>query len=466
MNARMEMSWEEWAAYNVSRGCDPEELRQILSASGFDATRAAALTGGAKDVELAAQPVPGHANRDTSDGEGAVGVTVDATSGACLPGAVKIDTDSAEIYGINDFLSPAECVRLIALIRQTSRPSTTTDEGVSDFRTSRTCELAGLEDSFVEEIDTRICRFMGIDPGNSEPIEGQWYDQGQEFKAHTDYFEPDSSAYEEHVGEQGQRSWTFMIYLNTTCSGGETHFPELDTTFVPRAGTALIWNNRDERGRLNPATLHHGMPVKRGFKAIITKWFRSASPRPTYVKEPNEYLPPLTDRGFMKTAMPPSLHTTLVNFYRERHRASTDEDIPDFIHNRSGGKPSILIELTDELRREVHRALQPVVEAWIGDYLEPTYVYGIREYLRGSVLDVHRDRLETHIASAILNIDQAVDSDWPLYIEDHQYRPHDELLEPGQMLLYEGARLAHGRPTALDGDRYVNVFVHFRRRHR
>ena len=208
------------------------------------------------------------------------------------------------------------------------------------------------------------------------------------------------------------------------------------------------------------------MPVISGFKAIVTKWFRSVDPSPTYVKEANEYLAPLTDRGFMKAAMPRSLHATLLEFYRTRRATSTRESIPDFIRSESGDAPSVLIELTDELRGKVHRALQPIVEAWIGDHLEPTYVYGVREYLRGSVLAVHRDRLETHVASAILNIDQSVDSDWPLRIEDHQYRPSDELLEPGQMILYEGARLAHGRPTALDGDRYANVFVHFKRRHR
>gem|GEM_PF-2858001 len=34
------------------------------------------------------------------------------------------------------------------------------------------------------------------------------------------------------------------------------------------------------------------------------------------------------------------------------------------------------------------------------------------------------------------------------------------------MRLYEGARLAHGRPTTLGGTRYVYVFVHFERRAR
>ena len=67
-------------------------------------------------------------------------------------------------------------------------------------------------------------------------------------------------------------------------------------------------------------------------------------------------------------------------------------------------------------------------------YLEPTYVFGIREYHRGSVLKVHRDRLQMHLASVILNIFREVDSSWPLYIEDHMYRGHNVYLEPGEMI--------------------------------
>lgn len=93
--------------------------------------------------------------------------------------------------------------------------------------------------------------------------------------------------------------------------------------------------------------------------------------------------------------------------------------------------------------------------------LEPTCVYGIRRYNRGAALKPHRDWEKTHIISAILNIDQDVDEEWPLQIEDHFYRTHHILLTPGEMLLYEGARLMHGRPTPLNGNHYSNIFVHY-----
>ena len=67
---------------------------------------------------------------------------------------------------------------------------------------------------------------MGINSSYSEIIQGQIYEIGQEFKVHTDTFE--GAAFEEHTKERGQRTYTFMIYLNDVEEGGETEFPELN----------------------------------------------------------------------------------------------------------------------------------------------------------------------------------------------------------------------------------------------
>jgi prolyl 4-hydroxylase len=94
--------------------------------------------------------------------------------------------------------------------------------------------------------------------------------------------------------------------------------------------------------------------------------------------------------------------------------------------------------------------------------LEPTYVYGIRIYKDKAILKSHRDRLETHIISAIINVDQEVNVDWPLVIEDNFSREHYVMLKPGDMVFYEGGRLKHGRPIALNGKSFANIFCHFK----
>jgi len=446
-----ELSWNDWLSHNLARNCAPDELRAELIKNGFSEEQA--------DEKLMSASAKLQANQHDQ-----TKIAADSADDQLvnLPNAVNLCNDKVEMYGVEGFLSADESMQLIELIRVNRRSSTTTEEGVSAFRTSTTCELASLDHPIVKEIDERICRFMGIDSSQSEPIEGQWYEIGQEFKAHTDYFEPSSDSYDFHIGDLGQRTWTFMIYLNTTAEGGSTFFSELDLNVEPVAGTALLWNNIRSDGQLNGATLHHGMPVTSGYKAVITKWFRSVDYKPLYNKEENEFLSPLTKDGFLKKAVPEQLFAALYEFYQNGRQQATSESIPDFISNKAGEQPSVLIELTDELRQDVHETLQPLVEAWIGDYLEPTYVYGVREYRDGAVLKEHRDRLKTHVASVIINVDQEVDADWPLVIDDHHYRRHNVLLKPGEMVFYEGARLKHGRPSALQGKRFANVFVHYK----
>jgi len=419
----MEPTWDEWLSTNLARGCDPDGLVAEMVSKGFAQEEAQ------RSLDRAVASSPGRDER-----------------GPYLPTAIALHTERAELYGVDGFLDGAECAHLVALIREHLRPSTTTEEGRSDFRTSRTCDMAKLDDPVVREIDRRLCAWIGIDPGFGEPLQGQWYDAGQQFKAHTDYFDPDSDDFAANVDARGQRSWTVMVYLNDTREGGATRFPQLDVEVRPQAGSALAWNNRDRLGRENPATLHHGMPVKAGYKAILTKWFRSATPRTVFAKEPAELRPPLTRDGFLKTRTPTALHETLIAHYRAHRDRSADESIPAFIASDTGRVPSVLIELPADVRTQVHAALLPVLEAWIGDYLRPTWVYGIREYRNGAVLQPHRDREGTHVASAILNVAQEVGTDWPLEIEDHHYRRHQIVLAPRVGALHhdEPGHRSHG----------------------
>ena len=102
-----------------------------------------------------------------------------------------------------------------------------------------------------------------------------------------------------------------------------------------------------------------------------------------------------------------------------------------------------------------------MIEDWLHIKIQPTYVYGIRIYNRNTLLKFHRDRIKTHVFGAIINIDQKVDEDWPLEIEDTFYRINKIFMKPGDVLLYESARLSHGRPSPLKGDYFANIFCHY-----
>lgn len=190
-------------------------------------------------------------------------------------GLARIETSLFEAYTLADFLDAAECDDLIALIEKNLGPAPLShyDAG-GDFRTSRSCPLSWLDDAVARAIDDKICRTLGIRPGFGEGIQGQWYDVGQQFKPHHDYFVPGTMEYLRFAGLRGNRTWTFMVYLNDGMDGGGTRFVHLDRAVVPQRGMALLWNNLNADGSPNPATQHSGEPVTRGHKVIITKWFR------------------------------------------------------------------------------------------------------------------------------------------------------------------------------------------------
>jgi len=189
-------------------------------------------------------------------------------------GVRRVPTPRAEVFDIPGFLSPDLCGQLMGLIDKDRRPSTIADpNGDHYFRTSETCDLSE-EELAVQDLEARLLALNGIDPAYGEPVQGQRYDVGQEFKSHTDYFEPDGQDFEKYCSVAGQRTWTFMIYLNEPEAGGATRFKVIDKIFQPQTGKLLCWNNHRPDGTLNPATLHHGMKVRKGMKYVITKWYR------------------------------------------------------------------------------------------------------------------------------------------------------------------------------------------------
>jgi prolyl 4-hydroxylase len=193
---------------------------------------------------------------------------------AARPGMQRVPTHKAAVFQQRRFVPPELTAELIALIERDRRPSTIADDnGDALFRTSETCDLAA-DLPAVERIEALLSELSGIAPAYGEPLQGQRYAVGQEFKAHTDYFTPGGRDFDRYCASSGNRTWTFMIYLNDVAAGGATRFKMLDKTFQPEAGKLLCWNNRLADGGVNHATLHHGMKVRKGVKYVITKWYR------------------------------------------------------------------------------------------------------------------------------------------------------------------------------------------------
>lgn len=193
---------------------------------------------------------------------------------AAHPRIKRIGNGRAEIFVAPDFITAGGRKALCDLIDAKRRPSTIANSnGDYAFRTSETSDLDPAI-PVVDSVQNAICGLLGISRIYSEPLQGQRYAPGQQFKAHTDYFEPGSVDYDRYCSVAGQRTWTAMAYLDEPEAGGHTVFEHLGLDVKPVAGMLLMWNNLLPDGTPNVATMHHATPVISGVKRVITQWHR------------------------------------------------------------------------------------------------------------------------------------------------------------------------------------------------
>jgi prolyl 4-hydroxylase len=191
------------------------------------------------------------------------------------PSVYRIPVERAEVFAVQEFLSPAECEHIMEMVDSAARPSTMfVGFGGEGDRTSYSGDV-DPRDSFVRMVERRICDLMGLKESWGETFQGQRYEKGQLFKGHYDFFNTDTEYWPRESKMGGQRCWTAMVYLNEVEEGGATDFSLIGLSVPPQAGMLMMWNNALPDGRPNRDTYHTGTAVVRGVKYVITKWFRT-----------------------------------------------------------------------------------------------------------------------------------------------------------------------------------------------
>lgn len=184
----------------------------------------------------------------------------------------------------------------------------------------------------------------------------------------------------------------------------------------------------------------------------------------------------LTKVGFQVLDIPSDLFKDLRDFWSQgRLSRSRPENHPKMDAALTGCQSdTFILTLEEWLGHAIRSAVHPLLATWAGvpeSSLEHTALYGLRLYHEGSQLHMHVDRVDTHVISAImvvgyLGYNQTDDEDgvgqWPLHIYDHAGMLHKVPARSGQLILYESATCAHGRPDSFPGREMANVFVHFR----
>lgn len=197
---------------------------------------------------------------------------------------------------------------------------------------------------------------------------------------------------------------------------------------------------------------------------ILRKDYETDMNRRNLIANQGKKLPQLTLDGYRKVRAPKALMDGLLGFWKQQQGYITEESWPDgdsHFNYHEVKNDALMIGNKEKLL--VEELVGPELEAWANNSkLEWTATYGLRVYRRGTLLENHVDRITTHAVSAIINVAQKVDVDWPLYIEDLAGRPHNVTMKPGDMVMYESAKLVHGRPYKFAGDYFTNIFVHYR----
>ena len=174
-------------------------------------------------------------------------------------------------------------------------------------------------------------------------------------------------------------------------------------------------------------------------------------------------LAPDFGRGFAKRDVSSSPIFQLLQKHYRAHRDRFTPEAPEpYLLNADPHAPAALAYRDVRMALILLKTFQPMHEEWCGFRLVPTACYGMRMYMPGAFLYDHVDREETHIISSTLCIAHDLDESWPLSIEDGEGQPAEINLNPGELVLYESARLMHGRPYELEGRYYVAQFIHYK----
>lgn len=98
----------------------------------------------------------------------------------------------------------------------------------------------------------------------------------------------------------------------------------------------------------------------------------------------------------------------------------------------------------------------PEVSNFIGENVLPTYTYS-RVYRQGAELKIHKDRDACEIS---LTVHLDGDKDWPIFIKNPKGESVKLNLKSGDAMIYLGCDAEHWREM-YEGDRYVQVFLHY-----
>jgi prolyl 4-hydroxylase len=173
-------------------------------------------------------------------------------------------------------LAPVQCRCLIEFAKPSLAPALVRDpRGGQAIRSalrtnSATVLPARIANLAVRLIERRLIQAGGGKLRHAEDLGILRYGPQEEYKPHRDYlFDPKLIG----PGTSGQRVRTIFCYLNEVQLGGETEFLHWHERVTPKLGRVVIFDNVKD-GKVDPDSVHAGLPVLAGGKYLATLWLR------------------------------------------------------------------------------------------------------------------------------------------------------------------------------------------------
>lgn len=178
------------------------------------------------------------------------------------------------------FLERALCERLVARAAPLQAGARVYNPATGqpmqhDVRSNTTALFTILElDLPMLLVRRRIAETVGVPVLHLERCSIFRYEPGQRFTQHADYLDPSRPGFAQEIATLGQRSLTFLVYLNEGFEGGETTFLAVGRKFKGAAGDAVFFHNITDTGVPDPFTLHEGSPPTSGRKWLLSQFIR------------------------------------------------------------------------------------------------------------------------------------------------------------------------------------------------
>lgn len=290
MNKHIQMSaeWDRWLEASLDKGCRTQDIVAAMLAADYEPGYVERVVQERQALRQPAAPaattVGNAALAGTNAGTYRYGEptirhrgNVIATSDRTVRVAMRIEQPVVAV--LDDVLSAEECDAIVAIARHQLQPSATLspvtgENQVRDHRTSQGAFLADGDEPLLQRINRRIAEIMQQPVEHGEALHILHYQVGAEYKPHHDYFDPANTGFAATLKRGGQRVATLIIYLNDVEESGDTVFPKIGLSIVPKKGSAVYFEYMNDGGQLDEATLHGGAPVVTGEKWVATKWVR------------------------------------------------------------------------------------------------------------------------------------------------------------------------------------------------